>query len=711
MQDLSFRRQETREFVSAIANCELDDQSLDHLQEHTEGWPAGLRMILLAAETHKDMASFIRGLTDDPWQIQQYLLEEVLERLSDPIGDMIVRAAMVDSFSAELLNALVSDGTTVVDVTGSTLIETIQRTGLFCVPLDDTGTWFRFHHQFQEILRRRAAAELTDDEARLVHERGGEWFDQSGLTARAVHHYLLAERGDLAGDVVSRDGLAALNKIDFPAVDAALALLPDACIQGSVELKILLAHAATAAGRYSQLMSVVQSLRTALESDRSISKEQSSRIMVLQASLDFLAGNHDEATTTLLREVEQLPVHYTFEHSAALLLLAGSLQTRGNRASALKWLFGALETAPSGVSYYRRRVLVAMCHVYWGCGDLAELVDVASTLLRKYGTEKCAYITVRACWFKAAAQYLRDDVDEAVETLQLVVRNRWWPHLHSYANCTQVLTSAYMAQGDFDKARDTAAELVAQEIEGSATYFLDDALAVQAEVELASGRVANAFRWAMEYENPQLNTPFGFKIPALSAARILLKSASGEGLRKADALIREHELFLDLINSRRFLIEALVLRAIYCAQTGDIDTALERLTRAISLAEPGGFVRVFVDMGPELLPLLSRLSISDTLVIKFVGRIIRALESSDFTARTFGQRDGANRSVLPEYLSRRELEVLRLLSRHLTNKEIGERLFISPATVKRHAHNVYQKLNVTNRREAVAKASGLGIVD
>jgi len=149
-------------------------------------------------------------------------------------------------------------------------------------------------------------------------------------------------------------------------------------------------------------------------------------------------------------------------------------------------------------------------------------------------------------------------------------------------------------------------------------------------------------------------------------------------------------------------------------KTGETAHAIEQLGRAISLAQPGGFIRLFVDLGPELIPLLNRLELKGEK-LEYVGRILAAFRSERGPTGTVQAHKQAgvtinNMAGLPEHLSPREQEVLALLVGRLTNKEIGERLFISTATVKRHAHNIYEKLNVKGRREAVTKAVGIGLI-
>jgi LuxR family maltose regulon positive regulatory protein len=207
---------------------------------------------------------------------------------------------------------------------------------------------------------------------------------------------------------------------------------------------------------------------------------------------------------------------------------------------------------------------------------------------------------------------------------------------------------------------------------------------------------------------------YAFFSPTMCLAKILVLDDGAASHKRAQALLPRLEDYLAGIHNKRFLIETIALRAMLSDKTGDAVLALEQLGRAVSLAQPGGFIRLFVDLGSELVPLLNRLELKGEK-LQYVGRILAVFQSEGRQAdpSQTGTRVGVtinDIAGLPESLSPREKEVLALLVERLTNKEIGEKLFISTATVKRHAHSIFEKLNVKGRHEAVTKAVGLGLI-
>jgi LuxR family maltose regulon positive regulatory protein len=245
-------------------------------------------------------------------------------------------------------------------------------------------------------------------------------------------------------------------------------------------------------------------------------------------------------------------------------------------------------------------------------------------------------------------------------------------------------------------------------------YLIDLSAALAAELAIRQGRIAEALKWADQYDPEPLVPMPAFFSPPMCLAKILVLDDSAASRKRAQVLLPRLEDYLTGIHNKRFLIETLALRALLSDKTGDAVLAVEQLGRAVSLAQPGGFIRLFVDIGSDLVPLLNRLELNGEK-LQYVGRILAAFQSEG--SQTDRSQTGTRVEVtindsagLPESLSPREKEVLALLVERLTNNEIGERLFISTATVKRHAHSIYEKLNVKGRHDAVTKAVGLGMI-
>ena len=215
--------------------------------------------------------------------------------------------------------------------------------------------------------------------------------------------------------------------------------------------------------------------------------------------------------------------------------------------------------------------------------------------------------------------------------------------------------------------------------------------------------------WAASYDSDPLTPGYSFYWPALTLPRVLILEGSAESLRRAGEFLDRYVDYSREVHHPLSLIHALAFRALLAAET-DERAAIRDLEEAISLAQPARFIRLFVDLGPRLARLLNRLELNED-GLAYVGEILAAFRGSPDQAQAVAQLGGgASASVGVESLSKRELQVLALIARRLSNKEIASTLHISDVTVKRHTANIYQKLGVHGRRQAVAKAEGLGII-
>ena len=234
--------------------------------------------------------------------------------------------------------------------------------------------------------------------------------------------------------------------------------------------------------------------------------------------------------------------------------------------------------------------------------------------------------------------------------------------------------------------------------------FVDLAEAFKADLDLRQGRTAQAFRWAQGFVPPPPHAMARFFNSELTLVRVMIAQNTPASREVAAELLDSLHDMLSGSHNRRLMIDVLGLKALLADTRGELDGATALLKDAVLLGQPEQFIRPLANLGPGLIKLLNRLDL-DPEGLQYVGSILSALNESD---KAPWMESG--HEPLLEVLSRRESEILELFARNLSSKEIAEQLFISPGTVKRHAHNIMGKLSVSSRQEAVSKASGLGIL-
>lgn len=375
---------------------------------------------------------------------------------------------------------------------------------------------------------------------------------------------------------------------------------------------------------------------------------------------------------------------------------------------------GAYEAVQQGLhedalypNSFQPLLLVTLCYLQW-CS--ADLDDLAASATRVINLDRRGVVTgtlARAYHYLGCACYQQNRLDEAAAAFGYVLRHQQGVHSLVIAQSGFGLAATLQAAGAPEQARSVAALGGAHALRFSnpAILALDEAFAAQ--LALRQGRPAEAARWAERAERARIEGAMPtFFVGSLALAEVLLNSASPADLEAASVLLaRLHEAVTSAKNTR-FLIDVLALRALLFNRLGDEDAALETLARAVTLAQPGGVARVFIDLGPEMAQLLAGLELRPP-VQEFVAYI---LDLMPFAA---GQQDGPLQRaniLLPEMLTRREMEVLHLLAQRLSSREIGDLLGISYRTAKRHTENICQKLGVNSRQQAVAAAINIGLL-
>jgi LuxR family maltose regulon positive regulatory protein len=311
--------------------------------------------------------------------------------------------------------------------------------------------------------------------------------------------------------------------------------------------------------------------------------------------------------------------------------------------------------------------------------------------------------------------YHRNELHNAEEKLAIVTKFYYAASPSNFAHSAFALALTYQAQKKTGRAKEICNSVVVNSLESNNEDRLRIARAFEAELALRQGQLAVASQWLKNYRAKPFLPPFRFYMPQITAVKVLLAQDSTDSRRQAADLLDQLQDFLSSINNIVFQIEVMALQALLNDTLDNGPIAMEKLTKALALAEPGGFIRSFVDHGPQMADLLKQL-IEQNVAVDYIGRILAAFKEDEDRAMQ-GESDHLTARPSPlstqplvEPLTNRELEILDLLAQRFQNKEIAEKLFISPETVKKHLNNIYGKFNVSSRRQAVEQAEALGIL-
>ena len=716
MRHLAFSESETLEFMRKKLGDRIADRAIAHLHARTEGWPVGLRLAALALPDSGVAGEFVDRIPSDVRSVRAYLMHEVLTKCPDTIRDYLLCTSFLDRFNASIGEAVCEViNTRGKAISGRDFTRWIDEAGLFSIALDDRREWFRYHHLFQTMLQEEAAIVFGDANIREVQLRAARWFEAHTFFEEAIRHLIAAGASNEAAELIVRHRNEIMNNEEWHRLANWLSLLPSGMIESRPELLLLKARLHRTRGAREEFAEALDAAETLLETTDVTDELRLELLGSLESSRCFnlwLMSDGEAAVAAARRSLKLLPKDSLAERGFAMIILGGAMQMTGDTRGALDAIYAAMpdESSPANRPTFVTRLLAALCFVRWMDGDLVGLQPSAGELASLSSAAGLPEVSTIARHFLAALDYHHNSLDAVVERLKDVARSDVVISAEFHANNMIIAGLAHQERGDKQMAAEIAGHLHDLALKSKNVFLVGLAEAYESELALRNGRLVTAMEWADRSDPEPLTSTYGFFSPTIVLAKILVVADNPASRSRAMALLNRLVDYLATVNNRRFLIEALALRAMLNEALGSGKSADADLLKALRLAQPSRFIRLFVDLGPRLGTLLNRMQV-DEEGLAYVGEILAAFQEPSTTwpaNESTGHASGEHAIIEP--LSQRERQILTLLADRLSNKEIADKLHISTATVKRHAANIFQKLGVHGRRHAVAKANGLGLL-
>ncbi|NTU82959.1 MAG: LuxR family transcriptional regulator [Chloroflexales bacterium] len=754
--DLRFSNEESAAYLLETVGLSLTRDQLALLVERTEGWAAGLQLTATALRDRPDQAAYVEGLVGSHRYIVDYLIEDVYERLPPHIQSFLLQTSILSRLcgplcdavvgmtaerrlpSAEAYPAAVSDQRSTVDSYSRLILETLERDNIFLVPLDAERQWFRYHHLFSEVLYDRLRAGTPPEQMAALHRRASAWFAAHGLVNLAVGHALQAGAVNDVVAIIEPVGLAMATRVGEATLRTWLPAIPDETVRARPRLALLRAWLCLAdydeagAGEWLQLAETALARVAAGEAEG--------------------IGN----VTNLRGEICAV--------RARLATLAGDAPTVISSAGE------ALQLLQSDNLALRTRVAKDLGYAYMVMGDLARAERAFAEAMVGGFVAGYPYISFMAATDYAFIQCLRgqpragaaacrDIIGHATRRGDLQSPGAGLPFLaladisrerHEFAGALPALaeagaritpsnTTSFLsllivearvarAQGDMPGALASArrARFIAQQRGLAWASAVLDAL--EAQVLIAIGDLDGATKLLERAEAGHEPAEFRYFPPAVvfaaehclvAPSQLRLGRALGvpEALRELAADLEDQIASVDVAGPFWPQVKLRAIQAIALAGAGREQAALAVLRRALSMAAPEGFVRVFAEEGQPLAMLLALLAdgAPDDVAVAHARRILDAMAlvvpSAAPRSAEQAEADTPGPAVaLPEPVSARELDVLRLMADGQSNTEIADHLVIAVSTVKSHINSIFGKLGVATRTQAIARARRLGLI-
>lgn len=719
--DLRFSLAETAEFLRQVMGLNLSEDNIATLEARTEGWIAGLQLAALSMRGREDVAGFIHAFTGDNRYIVDYLVEEILQRQPEPIRRFLLQTAILNRLNGPLCEAV-----TYLPESKEQL-QALERGNFFIIPLDDKRHWYRYHHLFAEVLKVHLMAEQPEQVA-ILHTRASEWYEQNGLTADAIYHALAAEDFERAADLIERAMPETQRNRQESILLGWLKALPDELFQNRPVLNVHYAGTLLQNGQLDGVESRLHDIERWLATPEDI---RGRPVYVDEEGfqrLPSLVAMYHAAIA-----LAQGDVANTMKHAYKVLKLAREDDDfpRGAASSLLGlayWTSGDLETAyqmfSNGMAHLQRVEFISDV-----IGGSVTLADIRITQGRLHEAMSI-YERGLQLATKQGAPALRGAADMHVGISDLYYErnnlNTAEQHLLKSKELGELnglpknpyrwrvaMACIRESQGDLEGALDLLDEAESLYM-GDFSPNVRPVSALKARVWVKQGELEKALAWARERKLFNEEKPSYLReFEQITFVRILLSQYQSDHsislLQNAMGLLERLLKAAEEGGRIRSVIEILILQALAHQMQENIPAALVSLECALKLADPEGYMRIFLAEGSSMAELIREIK-AHRIMPNYTDKLLSAFGADQDMKGETPQSDYPASSSLIEPFSQRELDILRLFKTELSGPEIAQELVIALSTVRTHTKSIYSKLNVNSRRGAVKRATELGLL-
>lgn len=738
--DLRFTKPEAAQFLNDVMGLRLDAASVAVLEERTEGWIAGLQMAALSMRDREDVPGFIEGFSGTNRYILDYLLEEVLASQSPEIQHFLLYTSILERLTAPLCDAVLAhdegfkkegdDGSTRSEPlfagASASILEYLERANLFLVPLDDERIWYRYHHLFADLLRAQLQRSLGAQDVAQIHVRAAEWHGQNGSILEAIHHASAASDDERVERFIEQTYMELVSRGEQSWLRSWTGKLSQELVYSRPWLCIYEAYSHSWFGELDEADRLLEEAEKRIRSEISAPDARSMQglLAYVKSRVTAMRGDIHRAIEFCLAAREYVPASNLALQLDTRITLGYEYFLNGDYANASPILH---ETIRSG------KTAGAVINTVAASCLMARLYAVQGLLNKSYDTYQMAaqsipeasgqHLGARALVEIGMADVLCEwnDLGAAlVHMKQGLAMLPFWDKADDWALAYITLARIHLAQANGSDAIEAVERAIhfiqTRGVFSEARHAVEIA---QVKLWLAQGDLQAANRWAASREEPSGSVDrfrFENELTHITQARVYI--AQNEP-HEAISLLSHVEETARSAGRMGRVIEILLLQALALREMGDSEHGLLALTKCLTLGEPQGYVRVFLDEGRPMQMLLAQwlAHASAGPLRDYAIRLLshfdaepHAVAAVQEKASPAGDPSASSGQALVEPLSQRELEVLHLIALGRTNQEIAQQLIVAPGTVKAHTSSIYRKLDVANRTEAVARARELGIL-
>jgi LuxR family maltose regulon positive regulatory protein len=738
--DLRLDSREVASFLTEVMKLSLSENDIHLLERRTEGWIVGLQLAVLSMRRRDDVSTFIKTFSGSQRFILDYVQQEILEPLPEALLRSLLYTSVLERMNAELCQAL-----TGVQASQQ-MLEELERANLFLIPLDEERRWYRWHTLFREVLLARLQATEPEQVAHL-HREAARWYHRQGWMHEAISHALATRDFWFAAELLegcierlTRQGelqtlLVWIKRLPLEV----LRVHPRLATSYLLAFHVLFPFSHQQQQERGYLQQLQEGVERLVQSKDQTSLPQAERdrlhhrLLILMAwnlVVEALSNGNVEQLSSLAEQMQDTPLDDDAiwqQHRLAPFGIAWRM------AGNFPPMVAALRESRKSPQVMQNRYLEAQ--LLWGlivalialgqlrqardlCQELQHLVDGLGGPL-----PVAAYPNV----FRAQLAYAWNQLEEAYSEAQLAIeKTASLQYLDILMMAYEVLTRVCLARRDLAGAEQAVREMERVNDSAGIPLFRPWIEGLWAQFWLARGDLARAAAWAEHAFYRESAIFYSHESASLALVAVSLAQQQYPQALQWLAALRSSAEQRARVGS---IIAILALQVAALQASGATHKALHVLDRLLALAEPEGYLRVFLDAGepmyqalqawlkasqPRLSPVLT--SYTHRLLAAFASEQRQAVQQEGIfpvakaLPPTSSSSSPQTRQPLLEPLTPRELEVLRLLAEGATNQAIADHLVVSLATAKKHVASILRKLGTENRTQAIARARSLSLL-
>jgi LuxR family transcriptional regulator, maltose regulon positive regulatory protein len=718
--DLRFSPQEAEDYIRLTTYSDPGEKTLADLLNHLEGWAAGLKLVSIAlnqTNVGQDIESVLSLGKQDMFS---FLADEVFVQMTTAMQRLFMKMSILDNFSASLCLALVDEDD--LDESVNAFLENITGADLFITALHSKDEWYQMHNLMRNMLQNRLSKNFRPEQIKEMHMRASYWYTGQNLLEPALEHAIKADNSSMIAELLDQTIFAALDSEDFLIVDRLMQTVTEE--MKTIYPQFLFYKAWQKLSRWSidDIKNIIGQAEKILKSAKPDSfKNQDflfGQLAFFKGYLAFTSNNSKEAVKFCGKALDAFPTRLNYINGMGVFYYGLSMQSCEGAQNAATYLQQSYRECDNKDNSFAFSHLFALATIYLQDGDLKASEHYAHLLLEKGRKNKALQLEGYALVILGFVNYQWNKLDLA---------EKWYQELYKMFSLTKVtltrlgyigLILALQARGKFSEALEINNELIERDIELFGR-FTEWTQVSRLQILASQNQWKEAERWADEYREPFVSDFFmpNTENPHVFKAKVFINRNDPKDLPIIMEILGKYVEITSKTNNNRCKAEALALSTMAEANAGNNDAARDLLIESLKIAARGKMIRLYLDLGSQMHRLLKQVAPVPEIA-EFVQDTLTAFAEINAGQLITNQTEKGQPGIytdgleLPfhEKLSLRETEVLHLMAEAISLQEIADRLFISYATAKRHTVNIYSKLGVHSRWEAVSFARKYGIV-